>query len=101
MKTPVGEIIINQLGGHRFRVMTGAKRFVASNDGISFRINGKTPEDRRVNLIWIKRDPSDTYTVEAWYFMRGTATLIDSVSGVYADAMQRVFTKLTGLDTHL
>ena len=36
----VANTILQQLGGNKFRVMTGAKNFVGSNDALTFRLPG-------------------------------------------------------------
>lgn len=82
--------IYAQLGGNRFKVMTGAKEFQASPTALVFKIARRS--------VRINHDASDTYTVITRTL--GGKTL-KSDSGVYADQLQSVFTAQTGLHTSL
>lgn len=98
--TTIANTILEQLGGAgRVMAMTGAKLFLAKDDGVSFRF--PNPERARANHVEITLDPSDTYTV----IFRKIAGLkvreLSSVSFVYADQLRDLFTRETGLDLHL
>lgn len=56
----IANTILNQFGGHHFTVMTGAKNFVAIENGIRFNIgkNGSKANVVKVILNW-----DDTYTM--------------------------------------
>lgn len=97
----VANTILEQLGGGRFIVMTGAKGFVGSPNGLSFRINSVNYDGKRVNVVHIVLDPSDTYTVVASYLRAGKIKNVATVSDVYNDQLQEVFTRVTGLYTRL
>ena len=56
----IAQTILNQFGGHKFVVMTGAKNFVAIDNGIRFNI-GKNGS--RANLVKVVLDWDDTYTM--------------------------------------
>lgn len=56
----IAQTILTQLGGHKFAVMTGAKNFVAIDNGIRFNI-GKNGS--RANLVKVVLDWDDTYTM--------------------------------------
>ena len=56
----IAQTILTQLGGHKFAVMTGAKNFVAIDNGIRFSI-GKNGS--RANLVKVVLDWDDTYTM--------------------------------------
>jgi hypothetical protein len=87
----VSKTILQQLGGNRFIAMTGAKMFVGDANSLRFRIARR--------IVVVRLDPSDTYTVEV---LNGrTGNVQAALSNVYNDQLQAVFTKLTGLDTHL
>lgn len=96
----VANTILQQLGGGRFRVMTGAKHFIGDATSLTFQI----PRSNGINAVEIKLDPSDTYRVR--FFKVGnkrTAYRHTDVSvheGVYADQLQSLFTAATGLYTH-
>lgn len=92
--------ILAQLGGNRFTVMTGARSYVGSADTLSFKLPNRFANDG-INGVRITLDASDTYTVD-FYKIRGIKmTTVKSVSGVYADQLRALFTRVTGLDTSL
>jgi hypothetical protein len=98
----VANTILEQLGGRKFLVMTGAKNLIGSQTSLTMKVNGRY-QGKKVNKVTIRLDPSDTYTVEAGYFaMRQLTTEIRATrEGVYCDNLQAVFTSLTGLATKL
>lgn len=92
----VANTILQQLGGKRFTMMTGARKFTGSADALSFRLPWP-----RVNVVKITLTPQDTYTMEFWY-VRGTSIrLVKKLEDVYCDQLQELFTSVTGLVTHL
>lgn len=60
----IAKIILQQLGGRQFAMMTGAKQFVAIDNGVRFRI-GKNKT--RANLVKIVLRGDDTYNLEFWH----------------------------------
>ena len=60
----IAKIILQQLGGGQFAMMTGAKEFVAIDNGVRFRI-GKNHS--RANVVKIILRGDDTYNMEFWY----------------------------------
>lgn len=58
--TTIATTIYNQLGGHKFTVMTGAKNFVAIENGIRFNI-GKNGS--KANMVKVILNGDDTYTM--------------------------------------
>jgi hypothetical protein len=99
-RNSVGGEILAQLGGSKFRAMTGAKDFVRSSDSLRFKLPSNFAK-HGINLVRITLDPSDTYTM-TFYKMHGTDVReIEEISGVYADQLRDIFTDVTGLDTSL
>jgi translation initiation factor IF-1 len=96
----IAKTIIQQLGGNRFSIMTGAKDIFAHEDGVSFKIPG-TITKNHINYVRVSLDPSDTYTVEFWKYRKMRGEKIAEHSMVYDDMLQTIFTAETGLDTHL
>lgn len=98
----VANTIVAQLGGGRFRLMTGAKDFVGDKDGVSFRL----PKAKDgINIVRVKLTANDDYTVR-FERLRKVGGLpefkvVREVEGVYADNLQEVFTNHTGLYTRL
>jgi hypothetical protein len=97
----IAKTILDQLGGKRFLVMTGAKQLVGSPASLSMRLNSVNEERKRVNYVAITLDPSDTYTLVAGYVRGTTFTEVFKRDDVYCDQIQEIFTKATGLYTHL
>jgi hypothetical protein len=89
--------ILNQLGGHKFVVMTGARNIFACDNGLQFSFPGCT----KTNKCRITLDVMDTYTVE-FYKIRGVnCNMIQEYEGVYNDMLQDIFTNTTGLNCTL
>lgn len=92
----IANTIIQQLGGNRFRIMTGSNSFAALSNGVIFRVPCRT-----VNLVRIILEADDTYTVK-YVLQRGVkATLKAEEKGLHWDQLQESFTRNTGLYTSL
>ena len=98
----VAKTILEQLGGGRFIAMTGARDFLGDANSLKFRL----PKAKDgINCVQITLEPSDTYTVK---FMRiGDRRTMYRVTeksvheDIYFDQLQELFTRQTGLYTHL
>ena len=78
--------------------MTGAKNFGSSKNSLQFKI-GKN--SKSISHIIITLKSSDLYDVE-FIRMRGTSRkVVKKLKGVYADMLQKIFTKYTGMNTRL
>ena len=89
------EEVIRQLGGNKFRVMTGARNFVKGKNYIRFKVpNAK----KGIKYIKITLNEMDTYNVT---FQSRSGKVIKEINDVYNDQLQNVFTSETGLNTHL
>jgi len=96
-KKQIAETIIQQMGGNKFKVMTGAKNFkygisVWDNVYVEFSI-----PNRKVNRVNIELMPSDDYNMT---FYKGEI-VVKRVDGIFFDMLQTAFTNVTGLYTHL
>jgi len=96
--TQVAETILKQLGGNRFRVMTGAKEFIADGKMLMFRI---PKANRGINHVRITLAPSDTYTVEFGRKRSMNYKVISTFKDIYNDQLQDLFERETGLYTSL
>lgn len=98
----VAETILSQIGGRRFITMTGAKNFVAINQGLQLDLP-KTPHYVRdgISRLHIVLTPMDEYKITAYKIRGMKVTEISVTDGVYCDQLEEVFTRLTGLDTSL
>ena len=85
---------LKQLGGNKFIVMTGAKRFAFSDKGLGFKIGRNA---KAVNYVHISLNGKDLYDMK---FQKGTRVL-KKVDDVYGDQLQKMFTKYTGMYTSL
>jgi hypothetical protein len=100
--TEIANIILQQLGGRRFVAMTGSKNFIAGDHRLTFSIvHGRDG----INACEIKLDPSDTYMVRFYRVgdrRTGYKHTDKSVhTDIYAEDLQELFTRQTGLYTHL
>ena len=108
----IAETIVRQLGGNRFVVMTGAKNLRAIDRGVALQLPARFAKDG-ITYVQVVLDPSDTYTMtfkkigplpSLKRLIAGAEqkiTVVASVSDVYNDMLQTIFTKYTGLDCHL
>jgi len=96
----VANTILQQLGGNRFIVMTGAKQFVAIERGLMFALPARLAK-LGINKVRIELDPSDTYTMTTLKVnaRQGSAVNVQQESGVYCDKLEQVFEELTGVYT--
>lgn len=94
----VANEILRQLGGNRFKAMTGANLFVGGGNYLTF----KLPRSKdNANRVRITLTSDDLYTIET-YRVHGLSLTPKSVREfVYADQLQEVFTAITGLYTSL
>lgn len=93
----VAKTIYQQLGGGRFKMMTGAKNFVRLSDGdggIGFTI----PMHNKIRGVRIMLNGMDLYDVE---FLDRNFSVFKKVADVYNDQLPEIFTEYTGLYTHL
>lgn len=99
----VAQTILQQLGGKRFTVMTGAKSFGFStneqgNPRLSFKIGYNS---KKITHVRITLNDLDLYEVEYISWRGANGKVVSRDTNVYAEDLQRLFTEATGLDTHL
>lgn len=94
------QTIINQLGGNKFIVMTGAKQFIFSEKDkfLRFKIGRNAG---KVNLVKIYLLPSDTYRMEFGRTHGQKYKILKEFDLVYADQLVPLFEKTTGMHTKL
>lgn len=92
----VANTILQQLGGGRFVMMTGAKNFIGNESSLTFKVgrNEKGVTHFRITLM-----PSDTYKLEALKVRKLTVKTAEEADDIYCDMLQEVFTRMTGLYT--
>jgi len=96
----IAKTILEQLGGNKFVVMTGAKNFLNIGNGLSFKLPGAGFTKNGINYIKIILEPNDTYTMEFGRIRGTNYKIISQHSDIYFDQLQEIFTQETGLDTH-
>jgi hypothetical protein len=100
----VAKTILEQLGGNKFIVMTGAKNFVGSEEtkSLSFRLPARPGYTKNgINYVRISLSPMDTYTMEFLRVRGTTATVEQTDENVYAEDLCKFFEDATGLRTRL
>lgn len=96
----VAAAIFDQLGARKFLVMTGARDLVATAQGLQFKLPANFAKDG-VNMIRVELNALDTYDVIAGRWARLEFKEKAREDMIYGEDLQRAFTRLTGLDTHL
>jgi hypothetical protein len=93
----VAQTILEQIGGKRFLVMTGAKNLVGTEDSLMFSI----PTSNKINKVRVTLTPADTYTVEFMNFSsrKLECSTLKKVDDVYCDMLAYIFETYTGLYT--
>lgn len=96
----IANAILEQLGGGRFVVMTGARHLVSHADALSFKLPARFAKDG-INYVKVTLTAADDYRVE-FFKLRGIKfSPVSKVEGVYADMLRGVFEQATGLYTSL
>lgn len=91
----IARTILQQMGGNRLAVMTGAKAFLDLGNGVSFRF--PQPAAGRPNYCKVILEPSDTYTV-TFGRIRGDRVLNpQEFDQVYCSDLIELFEDTTGL----
>jgi hypothetical protein len=98
----VAKTILEQLGGSRFAVMTGAKNFTGSESTLGFTLP-RGIALQGINRVTINLDADDTYTMifNKVGHLTSPVQEIARVSDIYCDTLRREFTRATGLYTHI
>lgn len=112
----IGEIILEQLGGNKFVVMTGTKNFVWDSDNTTLRMT-LAKNASKANRLYIKYNSDDTYTMDFFKYSparykvdhkKCTCDFVDEkivpvkkFEHIYCDQLQELFTNVTGMYTRL
>jgi hypothetical protein len=95
----IAKVILQQMGGmNRLAVMTGAKDFIAIENGVQFSIGRNA---KGVNKVIIKLNGQDLYDVEfgAVRRIKGMPAykMLDRTEGAYCDMLKPLFEAATGM----
>ena len=95
----VAETILSQLGGNRFRVITGAKNFAATDNSLRMRIGrNKT----NANYMEVSLNMLDLYDITfAKVTKMGEMKSVKTYENVYNDMLVEIFESHTGMYTTL
>lgn len=109
MSKQVYQNILQQLGGQRFVAMTGAKNFIALENGIQFDLPKYAGV--KTNRVCIFLNNNDLYDIEfgrifkkkdpEYGVMMPMYEVIAKALDIYAENLRSSFTTFTGLDTSL
>ena len=91
----IAKYIKAQLGGAKFDAMTGAKNFITGGNDLTFTLPRICNKIKHVKIVL---NANDLYDVK---FYNSKADVIVELSDVFGTDLQAVFTRHTGLDTHL
>lgn len=100
MNMEIAETILGQMGSAgRLALMTGAKSFMAIDNGVQFRIGGGAT--KRINMVTIALNELDTYDVKFGRMVRkqGVPTYeeVQCAHGIYCDQLVELFERTTGM----
>ena len=95
----VAKTILEQLGGNKFCMMTGAKNLAGDENSLSMRIGRNSSNS---NYLKITLNSMDLYDMEFAKVSRmGEKKSVTEYSDVYNDMLTDVFTEHTGMYTKL
>jgi hypothetical protein len=99
----IAATIIEQLGGRKFIAMTGSKNFMTSKDdeGNNGLLMQLTRNQSGASYLRITLNSMDLYKMEFIKSRGMNLTTVKEFDGVYDDMLQKIFTEVTGLYTHL
>ena len=109
----IATTILQQLGGKRFIVFTGAKEFISIDNGLRFKIGRNASKTNRIEITLNGADLYDMrfikyrpFSVKVDHKKGEVKTIEEKIetireyNDVYFDQLQELFTRVTGLYTH-
>ena len=91
--------LLRQLGGNKFIVMTGAKQMSIGKDGLMMKIGRNS---KSITHVAIDLDRGkDLYTMKFIRVRKGIPKVVKKYDSIYADNLNNIFEKETGLYTRL
>ena len=99
MSIEIAKTILEQMGGRKFMAMCGVRNPIAGKNHLSLRFKGF----RKANTMKITLNGMDLYDMEFFQFRPASMTCpkITEFKGLYAEDLQKTFTRFTGLYTRL
>ena len=91
--------LLRQLGGNKFIMMTGAKQMSIGKDGLTMKIGRNS---KSITHVAIDLDRGkDLYTMKFIRVRKGIPKVVKKYDSIYADNLNNIFEKETGLYTRL
>ena len=95
----IAKTIFEQLGGNKFRVMTGAKNLMGFENGLVMKLGRNSSNS---NYLKITLNSMDTYDMEFAKLTRmGEKKSVSEYNNIYCDMLTDQFTAHTGMYTSL
>ena len=94
----VAKTILEQLGGNKFCVMTGAKNLVGDENSLSMRIGRNSSNS---NYLKITLNSMDTYDMKFYRLWKFEEKSVTEYNNIYNDMLTDTFTAHTGMYTSL
>ena len=99
MNSSQAKELLNQLGGNKFKAMTGAKDFGIGSDGLHFKIGRNS---KSISHIVIDYDRGkDLYNMKFLRVRAGKIKVIKKLKGIYTDQLGEIFKRYTGMNVRL
>lgn len=95
----IAQTMLNQLGGKRLELMTGAYGFIYSPSARA--LSFKFQSSPTANCLTITLDADNTYSLEFWLIQDAAFTLVERYDEVYFDQLIDLFESTTGLALRL
>lgn len=90
----VAQTIYDQLGGNRFRMLTGSHSFVGGKDFLQMKLRRNAT---RANTLKITLNAMDTYDVVFATAGKRGWKVVKEINGAYCDQLMDIFEETTGL----
>ena len=94
----VAKTILEQLGGNKFRMMTGAKKLAGDENSLSMRIGRNSSNS---NYLKITLNSMDTYDMKFYRLWKFEEKSVTEYNNIYNDMLTGQFTSHTGMYTSL
>ena len=91
--------LLKQLGGNRFKAMTGAKDFGIGNDGLHFKIGRNSKSISHIVIDYNRG--KDLYDIKFLRVRAGKIKVVKKLKGIYADQLCEIFKRYTGMNVRL
>jgi hypothetical protein len=95
----IAKTIIQQLGGNKFIVMTGARNIFADGQGVTMQIMKNKSKAKYVSIIL---NSLDLYDMQFKSLDKDLNLIIRAeANNIYFEDLETIFTNITGLNTRL